>query len=463
MWLSPDDLREWQKLVQMTGESLKRWTPKLNQIAKGLSGSARQRAAALTALKEMKDPLAVPAIEITLAGQPDEVALPAIDALRQIAGTVSTLALAKQGVFSQSSEVRKSAAQALKSRTFDDFVPTLISLLATPIEMRVSAPTLEVRATGRLSRQFALVVSYVLFRETGDQFQAVTLRTTNYQINDRVDGLLFFEGSVYGPSRGPVDARLVLMDAELGRQEAVRTSAAQTRLRERTIDEINERTTLLNSRIGAVLAAISGKDPSSSLQVWWDWWRTESDTDLTGGKGTYVVTEEDFVGNPQSGFAVMPDCLAAGTRIWTEEGLVPIEKIAVGDLVLAQDVESGELAYKPVLRTTLRPPKELCTIRFSEESVVSTGGHRYWDSGAGWVKARDLAPQTLLHTVTGNTLVWTTKKGETAQTYNLLVADFHTYFVGKSGVLCQDVLTPRGTDCVVPGLPRANAVAASVK
>ena len=51
------------------------------------------------------------------------------------------------------------------------------------------------------------------------------------------------------------------------------------------------------------------------------------------------------------------------------------------------------------------------------------------------------------------------KKGETAQTYNLVVADYHTYFVGKTGILSHDVLTPRGTNCLVPGLSRANAVA----
>ena len=36
-------------------------------------------------------------------------------------------------------------------------------------------------------------------------------------------------------------------------------------------------------------------------------------------------------------------------------GRRPIEGIKVGDCVLAQDVESGELAYKPVLGVTIRP------------------------------------------------------------------------------------------------------------
>jgi hypothetical protein len=137
---------------------------------------------------------------------------------------------------------------------------------------------------------------------------------------------------------------------------------------------------------------------------------------------------------------------------------VPIETIEVGDRVLAQDVETGELAYKPVMRTTLRPPNELRALRFNGETIVSTPGHRFWCCGSGWVKSGDLESQSRLHTVTGNTPVRTAKKGETAETYNLEVADFHTYFVGKTGLLCQDVLSRRGTDKVVPGMSLAQAV-----
>ena len=139
------------------------------------------------------------------------------------------------------------------------------------------------------------------------------------------------------------------------------------------------------------------------------------------------------------------------------------DKILVGDRVLSQDVETGELAYKPVLQTTIRPPRELCTLRLGDETIVCTGGHRFWTSGSGWIKVRDLEPQTLLHTVTGNVPVWTSRKGETAQTYNLVVADFHTYFIGSTGLLSQDVLLPKSTDNLVPGLSRANAVAQAKK
>ena len=67
------------------------------------------------------------------------------------------------------------------------------------------------------------------------------------------------------------------------------------------------------------------------------------------------------------------DCLAAGTPVRTDRGLTAIEEVRVGDRVLSQDVETGELAYKPVLQTTVRPPKELWTVRFNDETIVTTG------------------------------------------------------------------------------------------
>ena len=41
-------------------------------------------------------------------------------------------------------------------------------------------------------------------------------------------------------------------------------------------------------------------------------------------------------------------CFAAGTEILTDRGMMPIEQIRVGDLIMARDVETGEEAFKPV-------------------------------------------------------------------------------------------------------------------
>jgi hypothetical protein len=220
---------------------------------------------------------------------------------------------------------------------------------------------------------------------------------------------------------------------------------------------------LLNGRIGSVLAAVSGQPVSSDPNLWWNWWSNFSDTQQSGKKSVLEVREEYVVGNPYSSGIQIRSCFAAGTPVWTERGPLAIETIQVGDLVLAQDVETGELGYRPVLKPTIRPPKELTTVHVGDEKIVCTGGHRFWVSGEGWIKARDLTSQMRVHTVTGNLQVRTIEKGETGQTYNLVVGDFHTYFVGQAGLLCQDLLLPVGTHNVIPGLSRTNAVAPGAK
>jgi hypothetical protein len=42
--------------------------------------------------------------------------------------------------------------------------------------------------------------------------------------------------------------------------------------------------------------------------------------------------------------------------------------------------------------------------------------------------------------------------GSEAETYNLIVDSFHTYFVGEGKVLCHDNTVRRPTHCAVPGL-----------
>ena len=58
----------------------------------------------------------------------------------------------------------------------------------------------------------------------------------------------------------------------------------------------------------------------------------------------------------------------------------------------------------------------------------------------------------LLHSVAGATRVESIKPGTEAETYNLVVADFSTYFVGETGVLVHDNTPRQPTRALVPGL-----------
>ena len=111
-----------------------------------------------------------------------------------------------------------------------------------------------------------------------------------------------------------------------------------------------------------------------------------------------------------------------------------------------------------VVCTTVRPAKPLVCLQIGDESIIATGGHRFWVTSEGWTKARDLKPQSLVHTVTGNAPIHSVATGPAAETYNLVIADFHDYFVGRSGFLVQDLPMPQPTNIIVPGLSRAVAV-----
>jgi hypothetical protein len=120
--------------------------------------------------------------------------------------------------------------------------------------------------------------------------------------------------------------------------------------------------------------------------------------------------------------------------------------------VLAQHAETGELAYKPVLRTTIRPQGELIKVTAGSESFQTSGGHLFWVSGKGWVKSRNLKSGQVLHTANGPLHVTGVEAGSIAQTFNLIVADFSTYFVGEQMILSHDNTVRTPTRALVPGL-----------
>ena len=111
----------------------------------------------------------------------------------------------------------------------------------------------------------------------------------------------------------------------------------------------------------------------------------------------------------ESGFAV-------GILVHTDQGLVPIEQIKVGDRVLPKPEDGiGAQVYKPVVRTvkTDNVPVRLvkCILkevldRAEEDwraiaddeltNIVVTANHPFWVVEKGWVQAEDLRERDIL-------------------------------------------------------------------
>ena len=117
-----------------------------------------------------------------------------------------------------------------------------------------------------------------------------------------------------------------------------------------------------------------------------------------------------------------------------------------------ENVDTGELAYKPVTGVTVGPKLPLIDIQAGPEEIRCTYGHLFWVCGVGWQMAKELTAGQWLHTIHGpHQIDRVTKAGE-ASCHNLIVAEFNTYFVTDNAILVHDINMRGPTEATVPGL-----------
>jgi RHS repeat-associated protein len=140
------------------------------------------------------------------------------------------------------------------------------------------------------------------------------------------------------------------------------------------------------------------------------------------------------------------NCFGKGTLVWSATGLRQIQDLRVGDQVWSWNEQTGEIALKPITETFVTPDRPLVELAVSgsvSEVITTTPGHPFWVEGAGWVHAEELvAPDALrfADTTADPASAARLVDGPPARgtVYNLTVAEFHTYFVGNSGVLVHN-------------------------
>ncbi|MFF5573046.1 polymorphic toxin-type HINT domain-containing protein [Streptomyces luteogriseus] len=155
-----------------------------------------------------------------------------------------------------------------------------------------------------------------------------------------------------------------------------------------------------------------------------------------GGK---LLTAEDVKKARKGEGAVPCNSFPAGTPVLMADGThLAIERVRVGDEVLATDPESGRTQSEPVTALiTGHGDKELVTAEVRTDdgtsSVTATEGHPFWIEDLGvWGTAGDLRPGMWLRTSAGTHVPVSAVSAWTAQdrtVHNLTVADLHTYYV----------------------------------
>ena len=431
-WFSAEEIDQQRIKFILDQKRIESWQKDLARIAWLVNnGSRTSFDQAIRKLKKIKDPSAVVPMEQILARQSLSLDKVLVDQFATIESLEAVDALCRFAVFHPNKEMREYAAKQLNSRNVFDYVPTMLASMSTPWLSRV-----QVRANNRGQ----IVYRHTLFHQDQDSSRVIE--------NNRL-----FQAAQQGRDA----TREIANQAS----QRIRNEAGRT-----TMEQISENVRIeqLNKRICEALRNATEEPLGDDPRAWWSWWNDRNEVFYASvkpvdvdrrGRSTVLINEDQPDAINPSGMAPESrrhECLVAGTLIETELGPVAVEEIRMGDRVLTKDINTGELFYKPVIRPTVRPTTVLFEIDLGDEVIKSSGGHPFWVSGQGWVKARDLTSGMPIHTVDGVVTVQSVNENGRAVTYNLIVADNSNYFVGKSRILSHDNSLREATQVVVPGL-----------
>ena len=437
--------QEGQQAAKLTAKQLK---PRLVQLCKDATGAMpRKRDQALAEIRQISDPQAIEPLQAAIfdvvrKGNDrfrQNLTLALVGALANMPQHEVTLHLLKHAVYSKMPEVRQAAAEALRPRAATDYVPLLMAALQAPVDVDVDVVT----APDGMVRMVETV------RQQGPVLNSNHVRSTNFE----VEGALTRDHTTTDTS--------AVLNGHLG---SASSRAASTQARAK---RINARSEKLNGRIRETLKVATGMDHGDSPEAWWAAWREQNELSYMGDQPSYdTYVEETYTfayeqAPPSSDGSserrvVQPvscECFAPGTPVWTQAGLTAIEQIKIGDLVLSQDPTTGELAYRPVVETTVGPLSQVVALNVGDEQIVSTLGHRFWVNGQGWAMAKELQASSSLHVLAGAVDLKAIEPAGDMECHNLIVDGFHTFFVGESRVLVHDKTCPQPTLAVTPGLP----------
>ncbi len=437
-WVTTEELKESTEASVARQKNLAVWRKRIDVIRKNLLHSSQlRREAGEKELLEITDATALPAMEAMLASSNQEIAKLTVKAIDNISTNEAASALARQAILSPWEVVRNDAAQRLRRRPSESYVPSLLSLLSSPTTSQMQV--LRGRGNSMIFRQ-------ALVRE-GRSSRDVMVMDTEYRRVALPGG----------------DREDTLRRAQAG-------VTAQAAMQQRQVAQQNMATARLNDRVCTALATATREPIAAVPGQWWSWWNDQNGVFVQGQKPIRtafrrqeieVVDQVDLSqATPGTQAAVsqalsqrFKDCLAAGTVVWTSNGPVAIEKVQVGDMILTQDTKTGELTFKPALETTVRPVSMLVKVVTADgEAIETSAGHPFWVAGEGWVKTRDLRSGMEMHGLNGPVRISSVDDSRKEQTYNLIIADHNTYFVGKSKVLSHDNTIRPAVDEVVPGL-----------
>jgi hypothetical protein len=440
VWLTKEEFSARQRRRDALEHALIQWRPRLKKLQLAIDGEIpAARDWSLKELEGLADPQMVPALASFLSEGGDRFSEAAAKLLARFPEYEANEALVHFALQSPFAAARDAAIAGLKKRPPHEFVPLLMASLVSPLKSQY-----QVSVDPRGDVRYA----HAVFQEGPSQnLLLVANRLTMPQVI-RVPVLIANPGS-RNASFSVNQSR-----AQVAQQQFTQALLQATEL-EVLFQKANMQADANNSKVFDVLEQATGQNVPRQPAQWWSWWQGYNEYNWPKptqyacqyGQNYYPIYHFQFL-TSNGGHS----CFLAGTLVRSDLGLVPIETIRAGDRVLAQDQNTGELAYKLVLRTTLRPPAKMVCIQAGGDEITTTLGHPFWVDGRGWKMAKELKEGDLLHSLHGAVRVEKIESAAEEKTYNLVVDDFNTYFVGQQGLLVHDNEFRKPTRAIVPGL-----------
>lgn len=236
--------------------------------------------------------------------------------------------------------------------------------------------------------------------------------------------------------------------AKARQQANLRKAKQQGLAMKKRMEQQNQLTERNNEQIATILRELTQEKLTSDPRKWWTWWQAYIDDKP---EQRALILKSGLSG---SLVHLPPSAVGTGTLVWTNTGRRPIEQILVGDLVLSQDPDTGELSYKPALQVG-RGTTPTYRVDIGKDEFSVAPGLAFWNLDRGWWLARDLEENIAVHRVDGSSEVVAAGEQLSGITHRLLVGEFNSFFIGEEGILVHDANQPEPTDMRVPGLARA--------
>jgi pretoxin HINT domain-containing protein len=375
-WFLPEEINEIVEQAKQTERDYVLWSPTIRRIARNLAGNPKQRAMGEQELGKLKSPESIPALVGELKNVSGPVAEPLIAAMGRLTDVRASHVLSWLAIYGSSDEIRRYAKGQLSARELDEVAPILVGLVKGPMTAK---------STVQIDRHGATFTTMIWSRQTYGVIEVACWRMLD---NSTTPSVRFDTVEVRLRPKAPIFLGRATVKTEKSGRE-LRGNADTKRMledqlydRELKVDDYNQAVQETNSRVADVLSSLTSQEIFAESESIWSWWLNE--IGLEDRKESQVVIVEErngVIGRrlPQIRRQyVLGSCLVVGTPIWTDRGFVTIERIAAGDCVLAKNIETGELAYKPVVHTTVRQPVPVKKFVVNGQSIVASVGHNFW-------------------------------------------------------------------------------------